>query len=300
MAKELLITKANTRFTFDPQAEPVAHADPGDTVRFECMDCYIEQIDCDGKDFSLIDLHECNPATGPLYVNGAEPGDALKVEILAIDLADSGAMCVRRGIGSYEMEGSHCRRFDVRDGVIEFDKGIRVPVKPMIGVIGTAPADGPISSEDPGEHGGNMDIRELGAGTTLYLPVNVPGALLSMGDIHAVMGDGETAICGLEINGTVTVRVSVIKAPHIIPTPFLVTDTACYTTAADLTLDECSIKAARKMHRWMVSRFDLTEPQAAMLLSLQGNLRISQIVNPHKGCIMEMPRSILEQCAPKK
>lgn len=140
-----------------------------------------------------------------------------------------------------------------------------------------------------------MDINELGIGSTVYLPVAVPGALLSIGDLHAVQGDGETAICAMEVSGDVTVRVTVLKQPKHLPTPMVITETACYITAADKSLDVCSIAAARKMHRWLTEEFDLTDAQAAMLLSLQGNLRISQVVNPLKGCMMELPRAILAQ-----
>ena len=169
----------------------------------------------------------------------------------------------------------------------------------MIGVIGTAPAE-PTDTHTPGEHGGNMDIRELGAGSVLYLPVSVPGALLSLGDLHGLQGDGETAICGLEMAGAVILRASVIPGGAGLPTPFLVTDRAVYTTAAAESLDECSVTAARKMHRFLSERLDLTDAQAAMLLSLRGDLRIAQVVNPKKGCMMELPRSLVTELSGEK
>lgn len=287
------IARTNISFAFDPSTAPAAHAASGETVCFQCLDCYTEQIDCDGKDFALLDMDRNNPITGPLFVDGAEPGDTLKVEIQQISLGDHGVMCVRAGVGTYEVTGCHCRHFPIRDGVIHFDEGVRLAIRPMIGVIGTCPAGGPASTLCPGEHGGNMDIRELGVGSVLYLPVCVPGALLSLGDIHAVQGDGETAICAMEISGEVVLRVSVIKST--LPTPFLVTEHACFTTAADPSLDVCSVQAARKMHRWLAASFALSDAQAAMLLSLNGNLRISQIVNPLKGCMMELALDTLRQ-----
>ena len=159
----------------------------------------------------------------------------------------------------------------------------------MVGVIGTAPSGEAASTQLPGEHGGNLDIRDLGAGSTLYLPVGVPGALLSIGDIHALQGDGETVICALEVSGEVRVKLDVLKNRGDIPTPFLLTPTHYLTTSADPSLDLAGITAARKMHEFLIRHTDLDDAQCAMLLSLAGNLRISQVVNPAKGSIMEFP-----------
>lgn len=287
------IDKQQVRFDFNPQAQPRAYADSGETVRFICQDCYAEQLTRDGLPFSEMDMTRNNPISGPLFIREAQPGDILRVQILNIELNEEGCMCVRTGKGIYEVEGAHCRRFPVRDGMIWFDNGIRIPIRPMIGVIGTSPARDPESTQSPGEHGGNLDIKDMGIGATLYLPVTVPGALLSMGDLHAIQGDGETAICGMEMGGVVTVKVDVLKNAAYIPTPFLVNATHCYTTAADPSLDVCSVAAALKMQRFLMHRANLTDAQAAMLLSLVGNLRISQVVNPKKGCIMELPLNVV-------
>ena len=148
----------------------------------------------------------------------------------------------------------------------------------------------------PGEHGGNLDIRDMNQGATLYLPVQVPGALLSMGDLHAVQGDGETVICALEMDGQVTVQVDVLRGREDIPTPFLVTPDRYMTTAADPSLDVCSVQAAaRKMQAFLQQHAGLTDAQSGLLLSLAGNLRISQVVNPSKGCIMELPRGLAHE-----
>ncbi len=283
-------------YFFDKASAPQMSCESGDTVRFECRDCYNNQLEYDGFDFSKMDMRLNNPITGPLYVNGAQPGDVLRVEIAAIDMGDSGSMCVRLGSGVYEVQGCHCRRFDVKNGLIHFDNGIKIPVRPMVGVMGTAPAGAPQSTQTPGEHGGNMDIKDLGEGAVLYLPVEAEGALLSMGDIHALQGDGETAICALEMAGIVTVRVTVLKDRGDIPTPFVVTPTHYLVTASSPSLDECSVSAARKMHRFLTAHAPLSDAQAAMALSLLGDLRISQVVNPQKGCLMAVPRGILGDC----
>ena len=286
------ITKDKIRFGFDASFEPVLTINPGETVCFETQDCYAEQIDYDKKEFSLLDMKRNNPVTGPLCVNGAEPGDVLKVEIHDIIPDDHGSMCVRLGCGVYEVEGCHCRRIPIKDGVIFFDEGIEIPVRPMIGVIGTCPAM-PCDTQSPGPHGGNLDIRDLGIGSTIFLPVSVSGALLAIGDCHAVQGDGETAICAMEMSAKVIVKVDLIKGGTDIPTPFIETKDAIFTTHADRSLDAASVTAARKMHRYLIRKTGLTDAQASMLLSLVGNLRISQVVNPLKGCVMEFPKKYL-------
>ncbi|MEW6550380.1 MAG: acetamidase/formamidase family protein [Spirochaetota bacterium] len=286
------IPKHRVRFDFDPRAVPCAEAESGEVVSFSCQDCYSGQIAYDGFPFSQVDMARNNPATGPLYIRNALPGDILRVEILGIELEDSGCMTAREGVGTYEIKGTHCRVFPLENGYGLFDRGIRVPLRPMVGVAGTAPAAGSVSTQEPGRHGGNLDIKDLGEGAILYLPVEVEGALLSMGDIHAVQGDGETVICALEVPGTVRVRIDVLKGRNDIPLPFILTPDKYISIAADPSLDICSVKAARIMHGFLSSHSGLSPEQCGMLLSLAGNLRISQIVNPLKGCVMEFPRGL--------
>lgn len=131
-----------------------------------------------------------NPATGPLYIEEACPGDVLKVEILKISLnpTDHAAL---PGAGTFgDLLTEECvRQFSIEDGMVPFNETLQLPLQPMIGVIGTSPESmPPFSTHIPGDHGGNMDCTKISEDTTLYLPVFVPGALLSMGDLHAVMG----------------------------------------------------------------------------------------------------------------
>lgn len=291
---QIVISADHYHPAFDRSTAPAARAHSGDTAVFHCRDCYNQTMHTDRMAREDMHITCANPATGPLYIEEAKAGDVLKVEILEIIPDIRACMRVRPGSGAYEIDQSICRVFSVDPEAMTVDfKGITIPLRPMIGVIGTAPAGEPMGTETPGEHGGNLDIKEMTAGSTLYLPVCVDGALLSMGDIHGLQGDGETVICGLEMNGTVTVRVSVLKNRPDIPTPMLVTDTHYITTAAHPSLDVCSITAARKMHRFLLEHTVLDNPHAGMLLSLKGDLRISQIVNPAKGCMMTFPKGIL-------
>ena len=284
------ISEKNTGFFFDPAIPPALTVESGETVEFMTKDCYDGQIDIDNKDFFLLDMSRNNPITGPLYIKGAEPGDTLKVEVLNIVPNEYGMMCVRLGKGVYHVNGNHCRIYRIKNGIIQFDQGIRIPSRPMIGIIGTCPTTA-CDTHSPGPHGGNLDIRDLGIGSTVYLPVYVPGAMLSIGDCHALQGDGETAICGLEVSAAVTVRVTILKEQ--LPTPLFETKDTIYTISWNQSLDQASLDASRKMHHYLMSYFCLSDVQAAMLLSLVGDLRISQIVNPLKGCIMCFPKAYL-------
>lgn len=291
---QIVIFDEHYQPTFDKNTPPVARAHSGDTVVFHCRDCYNRTMHADRMAREDMHISCANPATGPLYIEEAKAGDVLKVEILEIQPDVRGCMRVRPGSGTYEIDQSLCRVFSIDPKAMTVDfEGITIPLRPMIGVIGTAPAGDPVDTETPGDHGGNLDIREMTAGSTVYLPVGVDGALLSLGDLHGLQGDGETVICGLEMNGTVTVRVSVLKNRQDIPTPLLVTPTHYITTAAHPSLDVCSVEAARRMHHFLISHTTLDNPHAGMLLSLKGDLRISQIVNPAKGCMMAFPKGVL-------
>jgi len=292
---QIVISSEHIHGSFDRTIAPAAHCHSGDTALFHCVDCYCGALHTDRMSRKDMQVRIANPATGPLYIEEAKPGDILKVEILDIRPDVKGCMSARPGIGAYEIEPAVCRIFAVDPDAmtVDFD-GRTLSLKPMIGVIGTAPAGAPVNTETPDEHGGNMDIKDMNAGNTLYLPVNVDGALLSMGDIHGVQGDGETLICALEMNGTVSVRVTVLKDRADIPTPMIESPTHYMTTAAAPSLDDCAVAAARKMHRFLMAHTDLDNPHAGMLLSLKGDLRISQIVNPQKGCIMAFPKGVVK------
>lgn len=274
---------------------PAAYAKSGDTVRFEALDCFGCQIRDEHQLLGELDWSNINPATGPLFIEDAHPGDILKVEILTIELDDHGVMIdgPGKGITGRAVTEETTKLFPVAEGQITFNNKLRFPIAPMIGVIGTAPAGTGIDTGTPGPHGGNMDCTRIGAGATLYLPVNVEGALLAMGDLHAKMGDGEVEVCGVEIAGAVTVRVSVVKN-HRLPTPFLVDREIAAAIFSARTLDDASVGATMAMHEFLTTELKMNEHEAGMLLSVAGNLRICQIVDPEKTCRMEIPIGIME------
>ncbi|MGG1659255.1 acetamidase/formamidase family protein [Brevibacillus sp. NRS-1366] len=279
-----------------PHNEPVARIHSGNRVVFETCDCFSNQIQREDQLFSSVGWDLINPATGPLYVEDAEPGDILRVEIVDIQIADQGVMTVAPNLGVLGQFFSEekTKVIPIRDGKVQFNEKLQFDVRPMIGVIGTAPATEEISTGTPGDHGGNMDCKRIVKGAVLYLPVNVPGALLSMGDLHAVMADGEIVICGLEIPGEVTVDIAVIKGTHL-PLPMLSEGEHVMTIASAQTLDEAAKMATVHMHRFLVEKVGLPNEEAGMLLSLIGDLRICQVVDPLMTARMELPKWVLKQ-----
>ena len=265
----------------------------GNVVTFETMDCFSNCIVRPDQPFSSVGWDKINPATGPLFVTEAVPGDILKVEVLDIRVAARGVMTTAPGFGALgkEMTREVTKIVPVENGKAVINDRVSLPINPMIGVIGVAPAGEAVPTGTPGEHGGNMDCKRIVKGAVLYLPVNVPGALLAMGDLHAVMGDGEIVVCGVEIPGEIDVRVSVLKNVEL-PTPFLIEKDSLMTIASAKTLDEAAVEATRKMHRFLQERLGLENHEAGMLLSAAADLRICQIVDPLMTARMEFPAEL--------
>src|SRR5699024_3372263 len=213
--------------------------------------------------FETIGWDSVNPATGPLYVEEAAVGDTLKVEIKSIEIGDKGVMSVIPGAGAFgsTFEEEQSKIIPLKDGEAIFNDKLRIPFNKMIGVIGTAPEEGEVSTGTPGDHGGNLDCKKIAEGSTLYLPVNVEGALLSIGDAHAAMGDGELVVCGLEVPARTTVKVTVIKGQKY-PLPFLVDSDHVMTLASEDTLDAASERAALNMQQFMVEHLGMNHVDA--------------------------------------
>lgn len=274
---------------------PVFTVKAGASLTFETQDCFSGQLRTPEDLYTKDKWSTVNPATGPVYIEGAKAGDVLKVEIKAIRFRDHAVMITVRGMGALEdrVVGSETRILPIRDGNVEVMPGVFIPTAPMIGVIGTAPAGEAIPTGTPGEHGGNMDCRSITAGTTLYLPVNVNGALLALGDLHAAMGDGEVCICGAEVSGEVDLVVSIDPARH--PTPSVENDEELILLASAKELDTCEKLVLQKAHRFLVDRYHLTPNDAARLMSLTGNLGVCQVVDPLKTMKFSLPKSVLNQ-----
>jgi acetamidase/formamidase len=212
----LVLGKEQHTLDFRREHAPAARVASGAVVRFETGDIAYERLSL-GESLDAIGLETFNRVTGPLLVEGAEPGDALRVEILGIEIHRSWSVWLPGfgALGAYTTE-TIARQIPLEGGFAVISPRIRVPLEPMIGCIGLAPAEGVGSTFMPAYHwGGNMDLREMSPGTAVDLPIEVPGALLSIGDHHAAMGRGEPTWVSLESAGASTVRVSVIKGAGI-------------------------------------------------------------------------------------
>jgi|SRR5680860_81110 len=292
----LRIASENTVLKMSPNNKPVLSVDSGSTVVFETLDCFSNHIQNEEQLFSSVGWDLINPATGPLFVKGAEPGDILKVEIVDIKVADQGVMTTAPNMGvlGQIVSGETTKIVPIKDGLAIFNKKIQIPINPMIGVIGTAPQSEEIPTGTPGTHGGNMDCKRIVQGATLYLPVNVPGGLLAVGDMHAVMGDGEIVVCGIEISGEVTLKVTTVKGKSL-PLPMLVEGDSVITIASEQTLDDAAKMATIQMHSFLCDQLKLDVDEAGMLLSVLGDLKICQVVDPLMTARMEIPRWVLEK-----
>lgn len=274
---------------------PVAKVDSGTTLTFVTRDCFNNQLEAADAVIDALDWDAINPATGPVYINGAMPGDTLKVDIEDIQVAECGTMAAipENGVLGSLVKNSVMKKLPVKEGMVEFSDTIKIPCTPMIGVIGVAPAEGAIPCGEPGNHGGNMDNTKIAAGATLYLPVFHEGALLAMGDVHACMGDGEIMVTGVEIPAEVTVTVEVIKGKSI-ANPRLEDENACYIIASDEDIEKAILAAVQEMTEVVKEKLDMTMEEAGMLLSAMGNLQFCQVVDPKRTVRMEMKKTVLK------
>lgn len=281
--------------SLDKRHAPAARCASGDEVLFETRDCYDDNVTCAERPLGDRPGALANPATGPLFVEGAKKGDILKVEILDIKLRDWGVM--RASVSAGAFQGYYKERavkiFEIKDNRVVIDDKLTLDCDTMIGVIGTAPEFHGISTETPYSHGGNMDCKKIVAGSTLYLPVNVEGALLSLGDLHARMGDGEVMICGMETAGEVKVRVTVLRGVSL-PTPFLVCRGKVMTIYSEETLDKAGLFAVRRLQDFVCSATGLDDLAAGRLMSLLCDMAVCQIVDPLLTMRAEFPLEVLE------
>jgi amidase len=286
-----IISKKNHIYSYRPDVKAISYVNSGEEVIFETYDSYKDQLTTESIDQNF-QLKGINPATGPVYINGAEPGDTLKITVLAIELNQEGTMYLRPGAGVLKkyVKRSEVKKLQVVNGMIRYSEQYSFHSKPMIGVIGVAPESGEISTFSPGNHGGNMDTKEITIDSVLYLPVFAKGAKLAIGDLHAIMGDGEIPICGVEIGGHVHVKLELIK-DRICEWPLLEDAHHYYVVGSAKTLDEACEIATESMFKFLYKNVSGMESNDIIrLMGMVGDLRISQIVNPLKTAKFMVPK----------
>ena len=286
--------KETATYTFSPAHPPAVRIRPGEIVLFETLDALDGQIHSDEDPATKIDLNHVNAATGPVYVEGASPGDTLVAEILDVRPWDWGAALIIPGFGFLQdvIPGPYTKVFRTEeDGTVRYGSQIRLPLKPMIGTIGVAPLE-PITTLSSGAHGGNLDTTDIKAGCTLYLPVLVEGALFGVGDVHSTMGDGEVCGTGIECGAEVTIRLD-LRHDFPIERPRLESPTELMTIASAEGGLEAAIKIALlDMVGWLQQDKGLSAEEAYVLVSLAGDVRIGQIVDPAVTVRVAVPKAI--------
>lgn len=299
---------------FDASLKPVLTIDSGDIVQLETASgnprwfeklgvpkdkipaelyAVFEGVDNDGRgDHTL---------NGPIEIRGAEPGDMLEIRIRSVDvrlpIAGQGFV-PNRGLlpEEFPYEKGHVTWIDVSRKLVQFAPGIEFPAKPFWGVIGVAPPSsmGRVPSGPPNVFGGNLDNRDLGAGSTLYLPVHVPGALLSIGDGHAMQGHGEVSLSAVETSLKGEIQVVVHKGSHL-RWPRAETATHYITMGLAPDLDEAAKIATREMLDFIVATKGLSREDAYLLASVAMDLIVTQVVDGTKGIHAMMPKAIFQK-----
>jgi len=293
-------------------AQPVARLKSGEILETNTLDAFGNAIQKPEDSFSKVKGD--NPLTGPFYVEGAEPGDTLAVKILDLQVdGDQGVGAFAPGFGAinptnytpmlappppekiwlYPIDhAANTATFKALDS----DFSVKIPLHPFFGCIGVAPAGGEArSSVVPAEFGGNMDSPEASVGNTVYFPVNVPGALLYIGDGHAAMGDGEIAGTAIEVPLRARVQVNVIKHQKI-NWPRFENDDSIMTVGAYRPLDDCLRIAFTELIGWIHQDYGLSELDAYELLSKVARVHLNEMVDPNYVIVASVDKKYL----PKK
>jgi acetamidase/formamidase len=295
MAQTHYFPTDQVHFTWDAGLDPVLEIDSGDTVIVETRDVSDNQIGPDSTTDVVggLDWDRVYPLAGPIGVRGAEPGDTLAIEILDLHTRGWGWTAILPGLGLLpeDFPDPYLRVFDLSDGeYIHFREDVLIPITPFFGTMGVCPEGASAQPVmPPGTFGGNMDTRQLTIGTTLFLPVQVPGALFSCGDAHAAQGDGEVCVTGCEAPMYGSLRFTLQKdrtivAPHYQTEPGpltgLVDHAAWYgTTGVGGDLYVAAQDAVRAMVAHISQTYEMSGEDAYLLSSLCVDLKISEIVD---------------------
>jgi amidase len=300
--------ESHTHLTIAPDRQPVATVEPGAEITVETCDYVGDILDGETRLSDVWGTDELddniNPVTGPIAVTGAEAGDALAVEIVDIELPDRGVINVFPGFGGLEgavdslaepsePSTTFC---EIEDGTVtyptESGEELEFPVHPQVGTIGTAEKHESLYSVKPHDHGGNMDCQEVTVGNTLYLPVDVEGGHLYLGDCHAAQGDGE--ICGIsvEVSAEVTLSVDVVE-DHDLSWPRIESDDEIAVVAAARPAEKAAQLAYLELVDWLVEDYGFSETDAYQLCSAVGRVRFAQVVNPEYTVAAKFPKELL-------
>jgi len=291
------LTRDKAFFGFSPGNEAVLHAQQGERLHLTTHDCFSGQLKTPADTLETLDWSITNPATGPIYIEGTKPGDVLRVDLHEVKAHGPSVMIAVPGVGAlgHLITEEETVILDHSGDTLTYKDKVVVKQKPMLGVIGVAPAEGTVPNSTPGPHGGNMDCTLVGEGASLFFTVGVEGALFGAGDFHAVMGDGEIVVCGAETPGEVTFKAQVVNELKGLPTPFLKNKDMVAAICSAPTIDEATNDAIHNMAKFLTEFAKIPMNDAGMLMSLVGELKFCQVVDPEKTVRFEFPVSVLEK-----
>jgi amidase len=274
------IVPANqTVFSFRPDAEAVLHARPGEAVRFETSPDPVERLFAAGAEWTdVVDVRAINAVTGPVFIEGVMPGDAVSVEVLAIEPRDWGWNAAIPGFGLLDglLPQPMLERLPIRNDEVIVSERVRLPLRPMIGCLGLAPAEGETSTLSPAmPWAGNYDLTQIAAGATVLFPAQVPGGLFSLGDLHAAMGEHEATFVAIECAGSATVRLDV-RPRMALETPRIETADRIFVIGLSPCGDygAARLQAARLLYELLTREGALTPWEAYAIISARGDLTL--------------------------
>ena len=279
-------------YALDPEAAPAITIDSGEELMVETWDAF-QGV----RDPAVLQARSLlGPASGPIQVSGAEPGDALRIDFISITPKDGAAHMVMpdRGFLETEFTEAYPTIMSFEDGQVVLPSGLRLALAPSLGFVGTTPTYVQGTASDSGPYGGDIDMKELVAGSTLYLPVFVPGAMLALGDCHAVVGDGAVAGTGAECSADTHIRVTVEKGTGIAG-PRAMTPDYFVVLSHGEELGPAMKQAVRDMVDFLVQEKGMPRYDAYTLLSLAGDIRMSRTFRPISPVKMMLSRKALEQ-----
>ncbi|MBS3792931.1 acetamidase/formamidase family protein [Candidatus Bipolaricaulota bacterium] len=279
-------------YEMDSSHEPVLEIDPGETVKVETLDAFGGQIKSKNDTLADLDMAKVNPATGPIYINSAKPGDTLAVEIKDIEVKSPGVQGIVPGFGflSNQYDEPLVTIHEITEAGINFGDLV-LPIQPMIGTIGVAPEGEGVPCNTPGKHGGNLDTPDVRAGVTLLLPVFHEGGLFSLGDGHALQGDGE--VCGVSIEVATSTTLKIESREKSIPTPMIDSEEEFITLGSAEQLEDAGRIALKAMIAHIVEETSLSSVEAYKLCSVASDLKVSQVVNPLKTVRVSISKDYL-------
>ena len=290
------LTRNHLIFAMDKQNQPVLYVDSGERFIVETEDCFSHQIvESDDVLNDNFDYSRVNPATGPIFVNGCQPGNTLKVTIHKIEVESQGVVEVYPGWGPLgnKVEKAATKIVSISEGGAKFGRYL-LPLHPMIGVIGVAPVGEAVLCGSPGPHGGNLDTVNIAEGAEIYLPVFVSGAKLALGDVHAIMGDGEICGTGVEIRAEVEMKLEICENWQI-SNPVVKTKESYFFLGSAKTVEEAIQIAAEESVKFIQKRNNISWTEAYMMASIATDLLFSQVVNPLKTVRIRIPRKIIDE-----